>query len=69
MLTGMAPNRAIGYIQSFHLLPDEEACIMEVDVMGCSRTEVALRHHMSIETVDERRRRGYRKIIDGIENG
>jgi DNA-directed RNA polymerase specialized sigma24 family protein len=68
MLMGMAPNRAIMYIQSFHLLPDEETCIMEVDVLGCSRQQVAMRHSMSVETVDERRRRGYRKIIDGIDN-
>jgi DNA-directed RNA polymerase specialized sigma24 family protein len=69
MLTSMARRRAVDFVTAFELLPDEHACIVEVDILGCSRQQVADRHAMSVETVDERRRRGYRKIIDAIDNG
>jgi DNA-directed RNA polymerase specialized sigma24 family protein len=69
MLTSMAPKRAIEFVEAFELLPDEQACIIEIDILGCSRQQVSMRHAMSVETVDERRRRGYRKIVDGMENG
>lgn len=67
-LTSMAPKRAVEYILSFELPPDEAICIIECDVRGKSRVEVAETLHVSPEYVKTRRRRAYSKIADGIKN-
>lgn len=67
-LTSMAPKRAIAYIRAFELPEEEEACLIERDVLQKSRLQIALRLHVSVETVDERRRSAYKKIADGISH-
>lgn len=37
----MAPKRSVAYILSFELPPDEAYCLIECDVRGKSRVEVA----------------------------
>lgn len=64
----MAPKRAVAYILSFELPPDEAYCLIECDVRGKSRVEVAEMLHVSPEYVKTRRRRAYSKIADGIKN-
>ena len=67
-LSSMAPKRAVAYILSFELPPDEAYCLIECDVRGKSRVEVAETLHVSPEYVKTRRRRAYSKIADGIKN-
>ena len=40
-LSSMAPRRAVAYIRSFELPPDEMACLVECDVRGRSCVQVA----------------------------
>ena len=63
----MAPKRAVAYILSFELPQDEAYCLIECDVRGKSRVEVAETLHVSPEYVKTRRRRAYSKIADGIK--
>ena len=67
-LSSMAPKRAVAYILSFELPQDEAYCLIECDVRGKSRVEVAETLHVSPEYVKTRRRRAYSKIADGIKN-
>lgn len=67
-LSSMAPKRAVAYILSFELPPDEAYCLIECDVRGKSRVEVAETLHVSPEYVKTRRHRAYSKIADGIKN-
>ena len=67
-LSAMAPRRAVEYILSFELPADEAYCLIECDVRGKSRVEVAETMHVSPEYVKTRRRRAYSKIADGIKN-
>jgi DNA-directed RNA polymerase specialized sigma24 family protein len=68
LLTSMAPTRATAYIKSFELPAEEEFCIIEVDVKKKSYQEVCFLLHVSPETVKKRRKDGYRKIADFINN-
>lgn len=61
-LSSMAPARAIAYIMSFDLPPDESACLIECDVRGRSYVQVCERLHLSPEAVKRARRRAYGKI-------
>nr|DAV52660.1 MAG TPA: ECF sigma factor [Caudoviricetes sp.] len=67
-LSSMAPKRAVAYILSFELPQDEAYCLIECDVRGKSRVEVAETLHVSPEYVKTRRRRAYSKIADGIKD-
>ena len=64
-LSAMAPRRAVIYIQSFDLPPDEMACLVECDVRGRSLVQVAAQLHMSVDGLAKLRRRAYRKLADG----
>ena len=67
MLQGMAPKRAIAWIQSFELPPHETFCLSECDVRGKSCVEAAFSLHVSPETVKKYRRQAYRKMADGMK--
>lgn len=64
-LSAMAPRRAIEYILSLELPPDEAACIIECDVRRKSYAQVCEALHLSPEAVNRCRRRAYKKIADG----
>ena len=64
-LSAMAPRRAISYIRSFDLPPDEAASLIECDVRKKSCVEVSFDLNLSPDTVKKYRRRAYRKILDG----
>lgn len=66
LLSSMAPRRAVGYIQSFQLRPDEEAVLVECDVHGLSYIQAADKLHLSPEAIKERKRRAYSKIVDAM---
>lgn len=66
-LSAMAPARAIAYIKSFDLPPDETACLIECDVRRRSYVQVCETLHLSPEAVKRARRRAYTKIADGRE--
>lgn len=61
----MAPQRAISYVLSFDLPPDETACIIECDVRGKSCAQVGFGLNLSPDTIKKYRRRAYHKIADG----
>lgn len=67
-LQSMAPKRAVSFIAGMELPGDEAYCIIECDVRGKSRQQVADRLFASQEYVKKCRRRGYRKIADAINN-
>lgn len=69
LLSSMSPRRAVGYIQSFQLRPDEEAVLVECDVRGLSYIQAADKLHISPDAIKERKRRAYSKIADEINNG
>ena len=60
-----APRRAISYIRSFDLPPDEAASLIECDVRGRSCVQAAELLHLSVDGLAKLRRRAYRKIADG----
>lgn len=64
-LAAMAPKKAIEYIESFDLPPDETACLIECDVRGKSYVQVCDLLHLSPEAVKRARRRAYNKIAGG----
>ena len=61
----MAPRRAVAYIRSFELPPDEMACLVECDVRGRSCVQAAELLHLSVDGLAKLRRRAYHKIADG----
>lgn len=66
LLNSMSPRRAIDYVQSFQLRPEEEAVLLECDVRGLSYVQAADKLHLSLEVIKERKRRAYSKIADEI---
>lgn len=71
-LSAMAPRRAVEYILSFELPPDEAACIIECDVRQKSCVQVAMEHNLSVDAVKKYRQRAYHKIASdqkGKRNG
>ncbi len=64
-LSSMAPRRAVAYIRSFDLPPDEAASLIECDVRGRSCVQAAELLHLSVDGLAKLRRRAYRKIADG----
>lgn len=65
-LSAMAPRRAVAYIRSFELPPDEMACLVECDVRGRSCVQVAFEMNLSPDTVKKYRRKAYRKIASEV---
>ena len=63
----MSRERALYYISGFHLLPDEEAFIIEREVDGMQIPAIAEKHNVCTETVIRRRHDAFRKICDAIE--
>lgn len=68
LLSTMAPRRAVEYIQSFQLRPEEEAALIECDVRGLSHIQAADKLHLSPEVIKRRRQRAYSKIADEINH-
>lgn len=68
LLSTMAPKRAIGYIQSFELPYEEEACLIECDVRKKSYVQISELLHLSPEAVKNRRRRAFDKIVDQLNH-
>ena len=64
----MAPQRAVNFIAGLELPGDEAFCIIECDVRGKSRQQVADQLFASQEYVKKCRRRGYRKIADAVKD-
>lgn len=67
LLSTMAPRRAVDYIQSFQLRPEEEAVLVECDVRGLPYVQAADKLHLSLEVIKHRKRQAYAKIADEIE--
>lgn len=65
----MAPRRAIEYILSLELPPDEAACIIECDVRRKSCAQVCEALHLSPEAVNRCRRRAYKCLEDDDGRG
>lgn len=63
-LQSMAPKRAIAYVMSVQLPPDEAVCVIECDVKRKSYCETAFLLNVSPETVKRCRRRAYQKFAD-----
>ena len=63
-LQSMAPKRAIAYVMSAQLPPDEAVCVIECDVKRKSYCETALLLNVSPETVKRCRKRAYQKFAD-----
>ena len=64
-LSTTAPNRAVTYILSCNLPPDEAACLIECDVRRKSCVQVADMLHISVDGLAKLRRRAYTKLADG----
>lgn len=68
LLSSMSPRRAVDYIQSFQLRPDEEAVLIECDVRGLSYVQAAGKLNLSTDTIKRRRQSAYSKIADEINH-
>lgn len=66
MLNSMAPCRSIPVIQSYMLPHEEELVLIEHEAKGKSLQQIALEHHLSIETVKRRRKRALQKISNSL---
>lgn len=62
----MCRERALDYINAFHLPEDEKLYIIEREVDGKSLVEIAREHHTTVEVVRDRRRAGFSRIADAI---
>lgn len=68
LLSSMSPRRAVDYVQSFQLRPDEEAVLIECDVRGLSYVQAAGKLNLSPDTIKRRRQSAYSKISDEINH-
>lgn len=66
LLTGMAPRRAVEAVRAVGLPPDEETCIIDVDILGRSCLQTAARLNLSLDGLYKLRRRAYAKLADDI---
>lgn len=66
LLSGMAPRRATEAVRAAGLPPDEETCIVEVDVLGRSCLQTATRLNISVDGLYKLRRRAYAHLADDI---
>ena len=65
LLSGMAPRRATEAVRAAGLPPDEETCIVEVDVLGRSCLPTAARLNLSVAGLYKLRRGGYARLAGG----
>ena len=66
LLSDMAPRRATEAVRAAGLPPDEETCIVEVDVLGRSCLQTAARLNLSVDGLYKLRRRAYAHLADDI---
>lgn len=66
LLSGMAPRRATEAVRAAGLPPDEETCIVDVDVLGRSCLQTATRLNLSVDGLYKLRRRAYTHLVDDI---
>lgn len=66
LLTGMAPRRAVEAVRAVGLPPDEETCIIDVDILGRSCLQTAARLNLSLDGLYKLRRKAYAKLADDI---
>lgn len=66
LLSGMAPRRATEAVRAAGLPPDEETCIVDVDVLGRSCLQTATRLNLSVDGLYKLRRRAYAHLADDI---
>lgn len=66
LLSGMAPRRATEAVRAAGLPPDEEICIVDVDVLGRSCLQTAARLNLSVDGLYKLRRRAYAHLADDI---
>lgn len=66
LLTGMAPRRAVEAVRAAGLPPDEETCIIDVDILGRSCLQTAARLNLSLDGLYKLRRKAYAKLADDI---
>lgn len=66
LLSGMAPRRATEAVRAAGLPPDEETCIVDVDVLGRSCLQTATRLNLSVDGLYKLRRRAYSHLADDI---
>lgn len=66
LLSGMAPHRATEAVRAAGLPPDEETCIVDVDVLGRSCLQTATRLNLSVDGLYKLRRRAYAHLADDI---
>lgn len=66
LLSSMAPRRATEAVRAAGLPPDEETCIVEVDVLGRSCLQTAARLNLSVDGLYKLRRRAYAHLADDI---
>ena len=66
LLSGMAPRRATEAVRAAGLPPDEETCVIEVDVLGRSCLQTAARLNLSVDGLYKLRRRAYAHLADDI---
>lgn len=67
-LSSMSPRRAVEYVRSFQLRPDEEAVLVECDVRGMSCIQAEEKLHLTLEAIKRRRKSAYSKIADEINH-
>lgn len=67
LLSGMAPRRATEAVRAAGLPPDEETCVIEVDVLGRSCLQTATRLNLSVDGLYKLRRKAYAKLADDIQ--
>ena len=65
LLSGMAPRRATEAVRAAGLPPDEETCVVEVDILGRS-LQTAARLNLSVDGLYKLRRRAYAHLTDDI---
>ena len=66
LLSGMAPRRATEAVRAAGLPPDEGTCVIEVDVLGRSCLQTAVRLNLSVDGLYKLRRRAYAHLADDI---
>lgn len=66
VLSTTDPQKAERIVKSFHLLSEEEACIIRHEIRGESLYQIARKLSISPETVKRRRRSGFLKIADTL---
>lgn len=66
LLSSMSYQRAVDFIEAFHLPEKEQICIVEKEVNDLSYTQICDKYGFSPEAVKAERRKAFAKIVDGI---